>query len=53
MTVRFDEVSATWRVVDDDGVVRADGFTAEVAAWRWAGAQSGGDLEVRRIASPT
>ena len=40
MTVRFDEVSATWRVVDDDGVVRADGFTAEVAAWRWAGAQS-------------
>ena len=53
MTVRFDEVSATWRVVDDDGVVRADGFTAEVAAWRWAGAQTGGDLQVRRIASPT
>jgi hypothetical protein len=42
MTVRFDEVSATWRVVDDDGVILADGFTSEVTAWRWAGAQSGG-----------
>jgi hypothetical protein len=34
MTVRFDEVTATWFVVDG-GAVLADGFATNAQAWRW------------------
>ena len=36
MIVQFDEVSATWRVVADDGAIIMDGFATDAAAWRWA-----------------
>ena len=35
MTVRFDEVSARWRVINRDGGVIEDGFLSMSAAWRW------------------
>jgi hypothetical protein len=35
VTVQFDEVSATWHAVDDDGVVIADDFETNTAAWQW------------------
>jgi hypothetical protein len=33
MTVVSDEASTRWRVVDDEGVVIANGFQSDAAAW--------------------
>lgn len=43
MTVRFDELTLTWRIVTDDGSVIADGFATE-AAWQWHDSRSEDDL---------
>ena len=43
MIVQFDEVSATRRVVADDGTIIMDGFATDAAAWRWADAHSEAD----------
>ena len=35
MTVQFDGVSATWRVVDDEGTILKSGLPTDAAALRW------------------
>jgi len=36
MTVRLDERTLTWCVVDDDGTICETGFRSAAAAMRWA-----------------
>ena len=37
MMAQQDEATARWRIVDDDGVIVADGFATNAVAWKWYG----------------
>ena len=40
LSVRFDEATGRWRVVDGNGSIIKDGFATDAPGWKWADAHS-------------
>lgn len=47
MTVRYDEISQRWRVVDHDGSVHEE-FESNAQAWRWIDEHSNSKMDDTR-----